>query len=344
MSLLRLFKVRPFRGSRPRDSVSRGVAATAVNVLLALVLLAVAAWGRARFTPATISGQSEFGFWQKKILATGPYPIVIAGDSRVYRGAAPEQLAEGLGVPVERILNFGFSANGYGDRYLERLDELIGGGEPRMLILSITPGSLTPNSFERNGFLDWDARFAGDRSSFGRLKRQATSWLEEIARLPPLRPIDERELRQLIGQRRTPRAYYQEYRPTGWVASRTEENDQSFYIERFHRKFSGNTVSASAIENLLEAVHRWRERGIEVYGIRMPLGGALRETEDELSGIDWPGLVAAFNAAGGTWIDLPLEGYETYDGNHLLADEARRFSFDLGRAIARRRSAEPTDG
>lgn len=49
-------------------------------------------------------------FWLQKANAEARYDIVLLGDSRVYRGISPEDMA--IVLDGYEILNFGFSANG----------------------------------------------------------------------------------------------------------------------------------------------------------------------------------------------------------------------------------------
>ena len=37
----------------------------------------------------------------------------------------------------------------------------------------------------------------------------------------------------------------------------------------------------------------------------------------------------AFSDAGGIWLDLPADAYQTYDASHLTTESSQRFSRDL---------------
>lgn len=318
------------------EPAATGYGRTLASVLVTLILVAAAASIRPHIPgSATDTGREPERFWKDKILAPGHYRIVVAGDSRVYRGVAPEELARTSGVPVGRVLNFGFSANAYNQEYMERIDSLFAPSGRRILVVAVTPGSLTPHSMVKNGFLTWEARYGALRHDwFARLHHWIENPLLDVAESPWFAPITEDTVRRWLKPAGKRRKVYQHFTTTGWVAARGEPVDLEFYHPWFKKKFVDNQVSAEAIAALTRWVAATRARGISVYGLRMPMGASLRAIEDRESGMDWAQFVAAFEAAGGTWLAVSGDAYETYDGSHLRADEARRLSADLGRMLA----------
>ncbi len=77
----------------------------------------------------------------------------------------------------------------------------------------------------------------------------------------------------------------------------------------------------------------WRERGVQVFGIRTPIGLARREHENARFEISMKELIGGFTAAGGRFLSISHGGYATYDGSHLGSREAIRYTKDLARRI-----------
>ena len=311
-----------------------GYGRTALNVAIALALVAVVA--AVRGAPSGGRGDSgvpEAQFWTDKALSQGPFDLVIAGDSRGYRGVAPEVLSSNMGLRTADVLNFCFSAGAYDERYLARLDELA--ADSGRLVLLISPGSLAPNSLSQNGFLQWDDRVGALRGSeYARLKHRITAPIERVARLPHFAPVTDRMLKQMLAVGpRGPRVSLQEFMPTLWVASNADPVDLGFFFEWFEIKFVDNRVSSAAVDALIDRVAVWRERDIAVFALRMPITEGLREIEDRRSGMLWDEFVERFAGAGGEWLDFPAGDYATFDGSHLDADNARRFSADLAERL-----------
>ena len=83
-------------------------------------------------------------FWQHKIFPNQQFDVVIAGDSRIYRGIDPASIESVLSKngPV-RVFNFGFSSVGLDSAYLQDAVCLIDTSSARpILILGVSPSSL----------------------------------------------------------------------------------------------------------------------------------------------------------------------------------------------------------
>ena len=96
---------------------------------------------------------------------------------------------------------------------------------------------------------------------------------------------------------------------------------------------SGNSVAQSVVDSLLLQVKKWSVENILVVGFRFPASDELMAIEDSLSGFDEKKLKTAFIRNGGTWLSFEKGKYHTYDGSHLGADEAKRFTEDIVMAI-----------
>lgn len=272
------------------------------------------------------SGESGLGatqMWLEKV-AWGPqFDFIIAGDSRVYRGVSPQTLGKELGGRV--VANFGFSGLGYESAYFDAVEaRLAPSAQDPVILLGITPHSLTPVAVRRNGFLEVSQEHPTDRM----LARQFAPLLRFVRPIQPVELIETFD--SLRGQRKW---YYQHFHADGWVASRKVPETPSEGLTAYHEEFAGNQVSPEIVATLLERVRQWREAGIRVFGFRPPTNEAMVALEDSSSGFDEPQFVQAFEQAGGTWLAVDQYAYHSYDSSHLDRDAAVSLSRDIARRI-----------
>jgi hypothetical protein len=132
------------------------------------------------------------------------------GDSRVYRGISPAEIEKG--IPSMKVINFGFSAGGLNSLLFAEAEKRLteNKGEPRMIVLGITPYSLTEDTINNEQFLEEKAR----------------SWDYTFSRLylaPFLEFFQQRNVTNIFGALLdTPQScvgYYQNYFDDGFVAS-----------------------------------------------------------------------------------------------------------------------------
>ena len=83
---------------------------------------------------------------------TGCADVVVTGDSRTGSGVSPgrmKQYLQGL-----RIVNYAFGGNGYSSEYLAAIENVLDPhSSNKMIILGISPQSLTKSMAARNGFI-----------------------------------------------------------------------------------------------------------------------------------------------------------------------------------------------
>jgi hypothetical protein len=286
-------------------------------------------------------GMSEDRFWVLKTFAPErAYDIVLAGNSRVYRGLAPVVLREHF--PGTRILNFGYS----------------GGGLTRQM-LDIVDGKLDPASSQRAVFLNLEPGTLGVHALANRqlnIELTRSRWHRFLCRhADPLvrffQPINKPSLaagrlKQLVTGAHEGAPYlYERFHEDGWVASRRIPPDP----DRIYRRYVERRAVRAAEEdgamkpqveelmrNLLRQVRAWVDGGTKVYGLRMPVDPRVwaMETED----YDEARVVRRFQEAGGVWLGVETASFSTYDGSHLPEPEARRFTDLVGRAAAEKGS------
>ena len=261
-------------------------------------------------------------FWTEKLSWRGCADMVLCGDSRVYRCASPAVMNEVL--PGVRIRNFGFSSNGYSERYLDAILKVLDPeSSVRAMILGVTPLSLTRGATLDNNFL-----WYSDRSLIEKLE---TRYLGRI--LHHLEPIDQDTLPGAFRRRRPQRRrLLLENHIDGWMATQSTPEDPTIALKKYQNMFDDDKlgpVSQNVINDLIESVENWRKEGIAVLACRPPSSRKMVELEDEKAKFDESQFIARFERAGGTWLRFAPDGYHSYDGSHLRRDAAVEFSRDL---------------
>lgn len=261
-------------------------------------------------------------YWVIKTRNTETYPVVFGGDSRVFRGISPEDFSAEFGG-IESY-NFAYWANGYGKDYLEGLEDKVDTtAGVQMIILGLTPHSLTEKTAQ-SAHYHWELTRAKEHV----IQTIYFSKLQEV--FAPYRINDL--VKRILGKSR-PNNYRITYHPNGWVESYWIVPDTSHAARFYKDLFEGDPVSEEVISGLLEFVERWTHRGIHVVAFRPPTSHTLRHYEHERGGFSEEEFVQRFKDAGGIWIDIDPDAYQTFDGSHLEHESARRISADLGRQL-----------
>ena len=261
-------------------------------------------------------------YWVIKTRNTETYPVVFGGDSRVFRGISPDDFsAEFNGI---ESYNYAYWANGYGRDYLEGLEEKIDTtADVQVIILGLTPHSLTEKTAESPHY-HWELIRAKRRT----IETIYFSKIQEV-----FAPYRINELVKRIAGKSKPNNYRITYHPNGWVESYWIVPDTSHSARFYKDLFEGDPVSEEVISGLLEYVERWTRKGIHVVAFRPPSSHTLRRYEHEKGGFNEEEFVQQFKEAGGIWIDIDPDDYQTFDGSHLEHESARRISADLGRQL-----------
>lgn len=268
---------------------------------------------------------SESHMWYRKTNAPAVHDVVVAGDSRVQKGISPRDMGEAM--DKARVLNFGYSSTGLDAFFLEAAAGKLSDAGRRILVVGVTPHSLTPKAVANRHYretlrISSLSRYADALSLL--LGRETTRYALSI--------LFGREDQIGEGQARA--------REGGWWECVYPVNpDQGLPVYR--RQFATNKVTPQLLEGFLAAVRQLKKRGIEVFAFRPPTYPKMEALENELSGFDEAAFVAAFRKAGGTWIALDDRfGFVCYDGSHILGDDARRLSRELGQKIAAHLAAQ----
>ena len=291
-----------------------------VRWTIALSLLGVGAMAVPRLSllPRDVSAPAAL---YDKLHPARASQTVIAGDSRVMRGVSPGALLEAAGSTGEAI-NLGFAAVGYSSEYLDAIAAAC--AADCVIVLGITPLSLTPRASEANVFLA------------NRERPEAELWLEaQVGSLLALTaPLDISDTLAAVTGKSRP-VFDVRNHEDGWAETYRDPEAPGEALRLYPAQFAHNRVSPEVERRLMDRVEEWSSpsRGWKVVGFRPPTTPAMERLEAEDGGFSEESFVAEFEARGGAWITLPNRGFDTYDGSHLRGDAAREASRAIGAQI-----------
>lgn len=257
------------------------------------------------------SAQANRFWWNKAHAEHNAYNIVLLGDSRSLRGLSPAVMEEEL--QEANIYNFAFFAAGLTPGFLDTALQLLDKqASTKILVLGITPYSLTQAAAGNGHFTQW--------ANKSRVEVFGDVYFTSILDLFP-RIIPPDVARWIQGYRR--RVVFHE---DGWAECdvfplRPEES-----LASYQSRFQSNSVRKCNIVPLLNAVREARDKDVIVYGFRPPTTNAMETIENRYSGFDEASFAVEFEDAGGRWLHVPGDDYESYDGSHLSSASARKLS------------------
>jgi len=254
-------------------------------------------------------------FWIEKTHSSQTFDVAICGDSRIYRGISPNQLEETLDGALKGI-NLGYSSAGYSDEYLDfAVSKLDKAAPHRILVLGVTPHSLTKEAFKNEHFHSFK-----DLGPFELFKTRYLS--------PVLTYFQVYKPSNVI--RGSKETFLEDYHEDGWVASSRINADTSEALASYQKIFSGYQVEAAEVNSFLEKVSKLTANGVQVVAFRPPTTAAMRAMEDSLSGFDEAFVQAELQKRSVTWVELRPSDFESYDGSHLHHNSAKELSRIIG--------------
>jgi hypothetical protein len=265
-------------------------------------------------------GMAEAVFWGHKYLQpAGAYDIVLVGDSRVNRGVSPAAMKAAL--PAKRIVNYAFTSIALTPEYLTAAAELLDRHGTPALVIGVTPYAFTARAAEKNGYTVFQHRRRQDVALEVTNGRAVTAFSS------------------LIQTRRDTAGIFRRYTlknyPDGWTAIEAEPLQPAALVNDYGLNFYRNTVDSARVTALLKLVRMLTHQGITCYGFFPPVSREIAAVEAHSSGFIPAAFIAAFQQAGGRWIDVG-NGYASYDGSHLAVHEAQHLSLKLAEAIAQK--------
>jgi hypothetical protein len=249
--------------------------------------------------------------------------VIAGGDSRAMAAVCPSEMRKVMGEL--KILNYGFRAAGFSDTYCQWLERvLIPDAQRKVIILCITPLSLTEGACRVNGFTDYVLNTTQSK--------QKSDAMDEL--LSPFAPFSIDDIRRIISRSEINLLQTERF-SDGWAAIDIKYQDINVGLRQYRDTFSPEDcgpVSALVVKGFLRYVRQWKEKGIEVYGFRPTTCREMEVLENSKAKFDETAFVKEFESAGGIWFSFDRYAFSTADGSHLL----REFSVQLSRELARK--------
>ncbi len=293
--------------------------------VVALVLTAAAVGGIFLVRHQSKQTMTPDEYWAMKASWRHCADVVLTGDSRVNIGASPQAMRPAL--PGRTILNFGFFGNGYTAEYLQRARSVLREDGSRIIVLGITPISLTSHTQSDNKFIQAMKDFAS-----GKRWGLADDLQAEIDALAE--PLTFENAVNAVVHWNKVQSHSNDYRPDGWMEVQRKRGDYTTVLNDYAAMFENDKAEPAVIDRLLEHVRQWRKEGVRVYAFRVPTSREMYDMENRSSGFDERTFTAGLERAGGVWIAMDQTAYDSYDGSHLRYDDAIRMSRDLAAKIA----------
>jgi len=261
-------------------------------------------------------------FWIEKTDAPSDYNVVVIGDSRIYRGISPDAMETVL--KGEKVLNFGYSSARLDNLLLKKASEkLINDGSEKIIVLGITPNSLTEIPNANADLLD--------NIQMPREDKYEILYFYDV--LKYFDALDLDHIQNAWTTSKEPKNYIEEFHSNGWIASDYIVEDTNSAMPGYRSWFQKNMVSQNMINRLMTQVGEWSRQGIKVYGFRFPTSYSMVQLEDSLSGFNEIVFAQNFTKMGGKWLEFSNSDFHSYDGSHLEKQSAEIFSKQLALKI-----------
>lgn len=262
-------------------------------------------------------------FWNSKISWKSKFDMVVVGDSRIEYAISPAEMEKIF--PDFVIGNYGFQANLYTDDYLDAIAKTLNPeSNNKIVVIGVTPLSLSLRISERNRFIERSELSGLDRFLFRRVPKVADFF----------RPARDEMFNLLLGKQKTDELKF-EISPDGWLAAHPEQERRQETLDGYKQKFSSDEgkVSAESFNTLVNRVKTWTGSDIKVFAFRPPTAPEMVALENELSGYDEEYISTKLRDAGAVWLNFEEGSYESFDNSHLYKESAIMFSRDLAEKI-----------
>jgi len=288
-----------------------------LTLLLSLVVLVIITF----VTNNKMDDENYKALFVHKVFTKQKYDIIIAGDSRIYRGISAKILGDKLHLSA---LNLGFSSGGHSKLLFDLIDKHLNNNSPnKTIILGITPASLTDRAAEN-----------------GHIKRVLNRKKEEVLEYEYLFPIKlffapttpyqiKKKLRH-----KPSNDYRQEFHINdGWIASWYDSPIPYRALKSYKDKFTKMKTEEEVIQSLYKKISEWRSEGIEVYGFFVPSSKNMNELEKVVAEFNSNAFLKGFLNAGGSWVNIENQ-YSSFDGSHLGKESATRLSKEIANKLS----------
>ena len=288
-----------------------------LTLLLSLVVLVIITF----VTNNKMDDENYKALFVHKVFTKQKYDIIIAGDSRIYRGISAKIIGDKLHLSA---LNLGFSSGGHSKLFFDLIDKHLNDSSPnKTIILGITPASLTKRA-----------------ANNGHIKRLLNRKKEEVLEYEYLFPVKlffapttPYRIRKKL-RNKPSNDYRQEFHiDEGWIASRYDTPIPYRFLKSQKEKFTKMKTENYIIRDLYKQIKKWKSEDITIYGFFVPSSANMNEIEKLLSGFNKTEFLKGFINAGGYWINIENQ-YFSFDGSHLEKESAVRLSKEIANKIS----------
>lgn len=259
------------------------------------------------------SESSKQYLWTTKTHNAANQDIVVYGDSRVYRGFSTEAFLN------ERELNchnFGYSSASFSKGMLDFCSQQFKSKKSGTYVFGITTHAFTKSALKDEHF-----KQEKDRSNF-----EVKTRLLKNQVLKHFDPISASDFLGLSEEMET-------FHSDGWVSKSNVEFDTLSGLESYTKTLSKTEIDSATYENFFVFVQNEVKQGRKFFAYRPPTMISMDELEENLTSFRFNDFILKFEKAGGTWINVPRTGYESYDGSHLTTASTIKLSEFLGDQI-----------
>ena len=258
---------------------------------------------------AIIQKNIQNKFWSKKVDKI-KYDLIIAGDSRVYRGISAQILENQLGLSS---YNLGLSSAIYDSEYLDLISHKI--DNRGIIILGLTSHSLASNK-QNDHLLELEQKYQNKNSN-------------DLFSI--FTKMEIKDFKKLFKFKSSSSSYHQEYNNDGWVASWKDDYTENA-IEKYKTIFKNFEFDYDVIEKLCEFKND--NNGLLFYAFRIPSSSKMEILEDNLSTIDFKEVKNRMIECGYSWLEFKnSSNYESYDASHLDKTSAIQLSKELAQKL-----------
>ena len=268
-------------------------------------------------------------FWMNKVKSSKQFDMVFIGDSRCYRGIQPAVFEKELGLTA---FNAGLSSGGHNMEIYNHISNNIlsepkGGGGTRIIVLSVSPYSMSEEARSNKHF-----------KSLLKTSKLADSKIGSILFQKNIKKRLKRAKKKFIAK--------EIFHKNGWCQTfeYASEPLQTDGLNIYNATYKNTTFSPQSLRDIIEYPQSLRDiieytkqcikDNIIIFAFTPPTTPAMKALENEKSGCDMHAVKSAFQKAGGIWLDIENENvYNAYDSSHLSSEQAIMLSQYLSRKI-----------
>lgn len=261
-------------------------------------------------------------YWTNKTFTKKKFDILIGGDSRVYRGVAPNiiesEIEQNKFIELD-IFNIGFSGAGFSKQYLQFLEnKLDSTSKYQTLILGLTPHSFLNKSYNNDQLLEYQTK--KEDQIFKDL--YLSPYTKYFAPYNPYELFDD-----------STDAYIIDYQNDGFAKSQHLNGDYKLTYWIYWDIYNREQVQDSIVGNFIQWAKTIKAKGINLVCYVPPTDSTMNSIETIMSGFNTDSIKSEILKLGGYWLDTDYKNYHSYDGSHLEFESAYKLSYKLSNLL-----------